>query len=420
MSNKIYLDCTHTYNSGLNTGIQRVVKNVVKNIPLVEKDLKVRIIPVVSISNQYYSFRDFPVINQNNNTIKKYLKKIYINLRTFFMSILPAKYHEILFSPGIAIFLNKSVDKILFAKKIKAQKLEILKDSDILILIDTTWLNTNYKQLKKLKEQNVKVVAVIYDIIPLLYPNFCTIDLTLSLKEWYKNATKYIDSYIAISKTVKEDIFKYIKENIEQNISEEKFDYFYLGADIHTNSSLNRVSSEVKELFKSSNIYITVSTIEPRKNHSYILDTFDKLWDSNTDITYVIIGRIGWKSESLIRRIKQHKQYGKKLFWLRGANDDELIYAYKNSKALIFASFTEGFGLPIIESMFYKLPVLASDISIHREVGSDKVSYFNLSDSNSLYGIILSNHKLVQPKSDFNWQTWQESTKDLILKSRDL
>lgn len=47
MNKKIFLDCTHTYNSGLNTGIQRVVKNIVKNAQAVSRDLGVEIIPVV-------------------------------------------------------------------------------------------------------------------------------------------------------------------------------------------------------------------------------------------------------------------------------------------------------------------------------------------------------------------------------------
>ena len=47
MSRKIFLDCTNTYNSGLNTGIQRVVKNIVKNIQTISSDLNIDIVPIV-------------------------------------------------------------------------------------------------------------------------------------------------------------------------------------------------------------------------------------------------------------------------------------------------------------------------------------------------------------------------------------
>lgn len=418
MSNKIYLDCTHTYNSGLNSGIQRVVKNIVKNVPEVAKEIDVDIIPVVSISNQYYSFDAFPEVNQKNNSLKLFLKKLYTKLRAFIVFILPSKLNNILYHPNIGNFLNKLTDKILFSKKIDTDKLVTLESNNILILIDSTWLNNNYKQLDKLKQKNVKIVAVIYDIIPISNPEFCNIDLTISLKDWYKKATKYIDGYIAISNSVKEDTYTYIKENINPNIDKKKFDYFYLGANFDVKYDEKNVSKSLKNHFNNPNTYLTVSTIEPRKNHAYILDTFDRLWNSNEDITYIMIGRIGWNTESLISRIKSHKEYNKRLFLLEDVDDNSLVYAYKNSKALIFASHTEGFGLPIIESLFYKLPVIASNTPVHREIAKENATYFDLSDTHSLLSIIKNQN--IKPVNDFIWQDWHQSTKELILKSKEI
>jgi alpha-1,2-rhamnosyltransferase len=238
---------------------------------------------------------------------------------------------------------------MLFSKKIDLTKLVTLQSGDILILIDSTWLNNNYKQLDDLKKKNVKIVAVIYDIIPVINSEFCTIDLTHSLKEWYQKATKYIDGYIAISNTVKNEIYTYIKSNLLPDIQKQKFDYFYLGANLSTKYEENDVSEIFKSYFKNQNTYITVSTIEPRKNHSFILDAFDVLWSNNEDLTYIIIGRIGWNTEGLIKRIKSHKEYGKKLFLLDNVEDNELIYAIK-CESSCFAS-CRGFGLPIIESL---------------------------------------------------------------------
>lgn len=418
MPNKIYLDCTHTYNFGLNTGIQRVVKNIVKNIPQVSKELGIDIISVVSISNQYYSFSTFPEVNKKNRSFKLFLKQAYIKTRHILDFMLPTKFKDILYHPNIGIFLNKLTDKILFSKKINIDKLVTPKSNDILILIDTTWLDNNYKQLENLRQSGVKIVAVIYDIIPLIHPEFFTKDLVIFFKDWYKKATKQIDGYIAISESVKEDTYVYIKENINPNIEKEKFDYFYLGTNFSTVYDEKKVPDSFKNYFKTANAYLTVSTIEPRKNHSYILDTFDRLWDNNEDVTYIMIGRIGWNTESLMKRIKSHKEYSKKLFFLEDIDDNSLVYAYKNSKALIFASHAEGFGLPIIESFFYKLPVIASDTPIHREIAKEKATYFNLSDTHSLLSIIKT--KNIKPVNDFIWQDWHESTKELILKSKEI
>ncbi len=418
MPNKIYLDCTHTYNSGLNTGIQRVVKNIVKNIPQVSKELGIEIIPVVSISNQYYSFDAFSEGNKKSNNLKLFLKKAYVAMRAFLDFILPKKLSKTLYNPSIGIFINKLTDKILFSKKIDADKLVSLESNDILILIDSTWLNNNYKQLGHLKQKSVKIVAVIYDIIPISHPEFCNIDITASLQDWYKKATKFIDGYIAISESVKEDTYRYIQNNINSNIDKKKFDYFYLGTNFSTEYDEKKVPDTFKNHFKNPNTYLTVSTIEPRKNHSYILDTFDRLWESNEDATYIMIGRIGWNTESLIKRVKSHKEYNKRLFLLEDIDDNSLVYAYKNSKALIFASHIEGFGLPIIESLFYKLPVLASNTPIHREIAKENATYFDLADTHSLLSIIKSQN--IKPVNDFIWQDWFQSTKELILKSKEM
>lgn len=416
MSSKIYLDCTHTYNSGLSTGIQRVVKNIAKHTPEVSKELHIEITPVISISDKYYTFDSFPEINQNKNRLKTSLKKTYVKTRAFLDFVLPKAFGKILYHPNIAIFINKLTDKILFSKKVDRSRLATLKANDILILIDSTWLNNNYKQLESLKHDNIKIVALVYDIIPFSHPEFCTVDLNISLLDWYQKATKYIDRYIAISATVKEDVYSFIKNNINQKIEKEKFDYFYLGADFTTEYDETKIPDTFKSYFKTSNTYLTVSTIEPRKNHSYILDTFDALWENGEDATYVMIGRIGLNTETLVNRIKSHKEYNKKLFLLEDVDDNGLVYAYKNAKALLFASYVEGFGLPLIESLFYKLPVIASNTPIHREIGEENILYFELPDPNSLYNIIKT--RQIKSVDSFEWQNWYESTKSLILKAK--
>ena len=414
MSNKIYLDCTHTFNSGLNTGIQRVVKNIVNNIKTVQDELRLEVIPVILTNDKYYKFDNFPQIDSKKNKLKIVLKKIYKKTRNLLSYMLPKKFNDILYSPNLATYLNKSLDKFLFSKKQEDDNEVILENNDTLVLIDTTWLNNNYKVYEKLKNKNVKIVTLIYDIIPISYSRFCTIDLTNSLKQWYKNIVPYIDGYIAISNSVKEDTYNYIKNNINENISYEKFNYFYLGANFNSIDNLKETTQVYKKYFDKNNTYLTVSTIEPRKNHSFILDTFDKLWDENIDVNYVMIGRIGWETDMFIKRIKSHKQYNKRLFLLDDVDDVGLSYAYKHSKALIFASFIEGFGLPIIESLNYNLPVLASNTPIHKEVGKDNVVYFDLENSNSLVDIIKENK--IKQVNNISWQNWEESTKDLILK----
>ncbi len=102
----------------------------------------------------------------------------------------------------------------------------------------------------------------------------------------------------------------------------------------------------------------------------------EELWKRGIDVHFVIVGRYGWMSDVLQRRILEHEEHRKRLHWLQNANDAELHCLYSSAHALVFASLAEGFGLPIIEAANDGLPVIASDIPIFREVGGKNISYF--------------------------------------------
>ncbi|MGJ0335585.1 glycosyltransferase family 4 protein [Aliarcobacter cryaerophilus] len=416
--NKIYLDCTHTYNSGLNTGIQRVVKNIVQNRFEVSKLFGIEIVPVVFYNKEYKKFDRFPDIRATSS-IKKYkvkniLKKVLSFFRKFFSKV--KVIDDFLHNPKFILKLNSYYERVFVSYHVEDEKVEF-SQNDILLFLDATWLNSEYKFYESLKNRyGIKIVATIYDLIPINQSQFCSVDLTLTLKDWFEKSINLVDAYIGISKFVQKECYEYIKNSLNSDVLESKFDYFYLGANLKDfDLSKADIRDDFKELFKTKNVFITVSTIEPRKNHKYIVDSFDKLWEKGVDVRYVIIGKVGWEVDDFISRVKNHKEYNSRLFLLENIDDEHLLYAYKNSKALIFASFIEGFGLPIIESLHNKLQVLASDIGVHREIGRDFVSYFNLNDINSLIKLI-EDDNFNKNIDNFKWISWEESAKDLVEK----
>lgn len=406
--NKIYLDCTHTYNSGLNTGIQRTVRNISSSII---SNNYLNIYLVFYHKGSYYKFDEFPEVNidSNRNKFKIVLKRIYKSIRDSF-SIIPI-LNKAMLNPKLILFLNKFYDMAFKKNSVLNNEKVIIKKGDTLLMIDSAWSDMDFNHLRELKSCDVKIVPVVYDLIPISYPEYCSEDLVSLFNYWIKNILSISDKFFTISKDVKKSLLLHFKE-----IEEKRVDYFYLGCDFKNNSyDEKKINNDFKNIFNTKNVFITVSTIEPRKNHNYILDAFEKLWSKNVDVKYVIIGRIGWKVDDFISRVKNHKEYNSRLFLLENIDDEHLLYAYKNSKALIFASFIEGFGLPIIESLHNKLQVLASDIGVHREIGRDFVSYFNLNDINSLIKLI-EDDNFNKNIDDFKWISWEESAKDLVEK----
>jgi Glycosyltransferase len=80
--------------------------------------------------------------------------------------------------------------------------------------------------------------------------------------------------------------------------------------------------------------------------------------------------------EHVIDLIRTHKELNKRLFWLSGISDEYLEKIYASSTCFIMASEGEGFGLPIIEAARHKLPIIARDIPVFREIAGDSAYYF--------------------------------------------
>lgn len=371
----IFVDCTNVYeNPEINTGIQRVVKNIIKNINKYHDTNNINIIPIHILNGRIFAVDLF---NKNSGIINLY----------------------------------KSI--------ILSQK------DDIFLMIDSTAWDPNICDvIKKIKENNSIIISIFYDLIPITHSNFCDESFVKNFSNFCSFSLKYFDGYIAISNTVKNDLINYIKkQNLDEN--KYKFDHFILGANLkNDNFDESRIRDSLKDVFEQSPVYLIVSTIEPRKNHKLLLDVFDMIWSFDLKAKLCIVGKIGWKVEALIKRIKKHRQYNKKLFMFNDLNDDELIFCYRKSKSLIFPSFAEGFGLPIVESLNLGLPVMASDIPIHRETGSNSIDYFSLDDSNDLFEKIKKDINFKRNKNTkkievFSWEQSTQQLFDIVVKMSD-
>src|SRR5262249_38088382 len=143
---------------------------------------------------------------------------------------------------------------------------------------------------------------------------------------------------------------------------------FYLGSEICSVSVRHRDSKRILRMFAPPcPTFLMVGSIEPRKNHGYVMDAFNQLWAARNSVGLVIVGHQAWGTGELLLRIQGHRRLGSDLFLMRDVTDDELELCYQKSDALIMSSTIEGFGLPIVEAFQWGLPVLCSDIAVFRE-----------------------------------------------------
>ena len=139
----------------------------------------------------------------------------------------------------------------------------------------------------------------------------------------------------------------------------------------------------------------------------------------------MIVGKVGWNINDVTAILAKHPELNKKLFWLKGISDEYLEKIYAASTCLIAASEGEGFGLPLIESAQYGIPLLLRDIPVFKEVAGDSAFYFggggqqtpsqaaqNTAESIKTW-LALYQNKRHPLSSGLRYNTWQQSVEQL-------
>ena len=163
---------------------------------------------------------------------------------------------------------------------------------------------------------------------------------------------------------------------------------------------------------------LMVGTIEPRKGYDQALAAFEQLWKQpGPGPALVLVGRVGWKTEALQKKLLHHAEAGKRLFWPENVSDEFLAQLYDTCSGVLVASRAEGFGLPLIEAALYNKPVLARDLPIFREVGVSGITFFSGENGESLASAIsawLEKERDNDARMNHSVATWQTAAKQLL------
>ncbi len=128
--------------------------------------------------------------------------------------------------------------------------------------------------------------------------------------------------------------------------------------------------------------FITVGTIEGRKNHALLLQAWQRLAQIMGPATplLVIVGQRGWEAELAHAMIDRHPAIHAHIIEHGSADDAALAALISGARALLMPSFAEGFGLPVIEALQLGTPVIASDLPVFREIAGSIPTYLDPTD----------------------------------------
>jgi len=121
--------------------------------------------------------------------------------------------------------------------------------------------------------------------------------------------------------------------------------------------------------------FVILGTIEPRKNHGLLLDIWPEI-----DAHLHIVGQRGWRNEAVFSTLDTSPMIGKTVFEHTGLDDTALAARLGRARALLFPSFAEGFGYPLIEALQMRLPVICADLPCFREIAGDLPTYLPADD----------------------------------------
>lgn len=275
------------------------------------------------------------------------------------------------------------------------------------------------------KRRTFKGILTIHDLIPLRKPEwFANRNVYNFFNIQIRDSVKYVDHIIADSQATKNDIIDLFA------VDENKISVVYLGIDQSFIDILP--NQEDKSILKKYNIdlnyILSVCTVEPRKNIYRTLKAYEIFRKRYKEkIKLVLVGKLGWKYESLLQAIKESK-FSDDIIITGYVLDEDLPILYRNAEVFMYPSLYEGFGLPVLESMTCETPVITSNISSLSEVGGDSVMYCDPYDIESIVCAIEevltkpSLQKELREKGKnrsqlFSWKKAAEQTRQIYLDS---
>lgn len=223
--------------------------------------------------------------------------------------------------------------------------------------------NLSVHFLSKLKPAGCTNIRVmIHDTILLDFPQYCREETTKIFSDKMESVMSVADVIVCNSMHTKECVQRHFRNSGKST----SYTVAHLG-----------VSPEFKKQCKEDGAlsnFVILGTIEIRKNHSFLLDVwekFAKIKPYSEIPTLHIIGKRGWKNDAFFKRLDASPLYGKKIIEHKFLDDKQLQKTLNSATALLFPSSAEGFGLPAIEALAVGLPVICSDIPVFKELLAD-------------------------------------------------
>jgi glycosyltransferase involved in cell wall biosynthesis len=289
-----------------------------------------------------------------------------------------------------------------------------LASGDTFAIAGAFWIYVHFDMVRRLREKGVKFVVFIHDLIQISHPEYVHEAATLVFRRSLVDVLMLADAVLTNSEWVAEDVRDFLRKHTTFELPVTAVP---LATELQPPRDNKVLSEKVREIIGDPYV-LSVSTIEVRKNHMYMVRIWEMLIKRNVPNIplLVFVGKIGWDIEPFIKYLNSSDHLGGRLHVIHGVTDYELSELYKHAMFTIFPSYVEGFGLPVGESLAYGKPCIASNRSSMPEVGGTFARYVNPDDVNEGYAEVerlLSHPQELERwtreiRAEFRPKTWTE------------
>ncbi|MEY8215099.1 MAG: glycosyltransferase family 1 protein [Colwellia sp.] len=305
---------------------------------------------------------------------------------------------------------DEPVDGILIDKLIKDSS----EDS-------VSYINVSHHGVGNIKAYYVfrtvakaRIIFYLHDIIPIDYPEYVRPGDDENHKKRVRAMAEYGDLVLVNSAYTKERFISFCNE---EGLVYNKIEEAIIGVEktfLQLSEEFNDAGSENQGLIDGE-YFVYVSTVEPRKNHMLLLEAWRSMVSNGLDVPkLVILGKRGWNVEHVNDFLDRSPLLENKVVELSGVTDRQMVAIVKNSLGLLFPSFVEGWGMPLVEAISLNVPVVCSDISAFHQSGQNICVYLDPLDSLGWQKEVLNIYQnkeyaktLISKYQEFKMPSWE-------------
>lgn len=294
------------------------------------------------------------------------------------------------------------------------------RPGDIVVSLGASWAIPDYmRHIGEAKRQlGIKFSFLLHDLIPLQNESFVEQWHVAKFRAWLEEAIPTADTIFTVSKHSRDAL---LSSAVDAKYTLPPVETLEPGAGL---SDRPLAGGQMESSFPDRFV-LFVSTIEIRKNHRLLVRVWRRLIErhgADAVPTLVFAGRLGWLVDDLLAELAAANYLDGKIRIMTGMSDVELREAYRSCLFTVFPSLSEGWGLPIAESLIHGKLCAASDIAPCREIGGDFIDYFDpANDEDALAKIekllLDADHVAAREarlRSDYRPRAWADCVHALI------